>query len=100
MIRIDGPISAAQPSAAGRPAQSGQPGAAAARAGAEFEAAFLAEMLKIAGFGRMPESFNGGAGESGFGDFLVREVARDIALTRPLGIGAQVAEAIRKREQS
>lgn len=60
----------------------------------EFEAAFLAEMLKYAGLGRVEQSFGGGPGEAAFTDFLIREYAREIARTRPLGIGDRVRIAI------
>ncbi len=61
------------------------------RAEAErFEAAFLAEMLRHSGLGRMPESFNGGAGEAAFAGSLVQEYANRIAATGTLGIAEQI----------
>jgi flagellar protein FlgJ len=69
------------------------------RAEAErFEAAFLAEMLRHAGFGKMPETFNGGAGEAAFAGSLVQEYANRIAATGRLGIAEQVYETLAKRE--
>lgn len=58
---------------------------------AEFEAAFLTEMMKHAGFGRALGDQAGG--ETGFSDLLVREVAERIAQSRPLGIGAMLGAA-------
>ena len=61
------------------------------RAEAErFEAAFLAEMLRHSGLGRMPESFDGGAGEAAFAGSLVQEYANRIAATGTLGIAEQI----------
>jgi len=62
-----------------------------------FEAAFLAEMLKHAGLGRVDQTFGGGAGEAAFSDFLIREYASKIVRTRPLGIGEQVRKALAER---
>jgi len=50
-----------------------------------FEAAFLAEMLTHAGFGRTPGMAGGGAGEGQFASFLVRAQAE--ALVKAGGIG-------------
>lgn len=66
--------------------------------GAEFEAAFLAEMLKCSGLTRAFGGLAGGAGESGFSDLLVREVAHEIARSRPLGIGAALAARLEAGE--
>jgi Rod binding domain-containing protein len=55
-----------------------------------FEAAFLAEMLRHSGLGRVPESFNGGAGEKAFAGSLVQEYANRIAATGSLGIAEQI----------
>lgn len=63
----------------------------------QFEATFLAEMLKHTGLGKMPESWNGGVGEQGFSDFLVREYADQIARERPLGIGAAMLRGLAAR---
>lgn len=51
----------------------------------ELESTFLAEMLKSAGFGKQPESFNGGVGEEQFSSFLVR--AQADAMVRAGGLG-------------
>jgi len=60
------------------------------RVAREFETAFLSEMLKHAGVGRMPETFNGGVGEEGFADMLAREYAAEIARTGRLGLAEQI----------
>ena len=62
-----------------------------------FEAAFLAEMLRHTGLGRMPESFNGGAGEAAFVGSLVQEYANRIAATGSLGIAEQVYNMLIER---
>ena len=67
------------------------------RAAEAFEAAFLTEMLKHSGLGRMPEAFNGGAGEQGFADFLVREYATRIAETKSLGLAERIFQAMAAR---
>ena len=68
------------------------------RAEAErFEAAFLAEMLRHSGLGRMPESFNGGAGEAAFAGSLVQEYANRIAATGTLGIAEQIYDSLVER---
>ena len=68
------------------------------RAEAErFEAAFLAEMLRHSGLGRMPESFNGGAGEAAFAGSLVQEYANRIAATGTLGIAEQIYNELVER---
>ena len=68
------------------------------RAEAErFEAAFLAEMLRHSGLGRVPESFNGGAGEKAFAGSLVQEYANRIAATGTLGVAEQIYRALVER---
>jgi peptidoglycan hydrolase FlgJ len=65
-----------------------------------FEAAFLAEMLRYTGLGRMPESFNGGAGEAAFSGSLVQEYANLIAATGTLGISDQIYKSLLERSRS
>lgn len=60
-------------------------------AGTKLEAAFLAEMLKAAGFAEPSKAMGGGAGEAHLAPMLTREVAEAIARTRPLGIGEAIA---------
>jgi peptidoglycan hydrolase FlgJ len=52
---------------------------------AEFEAAFLSEMLAHAGLGEEENGFSGGIGESQFASFLRQEQAE--AMVRAGGIG-------------
>jgi hypothetical protein len=83
------------PQGAGTDAASGE---GPLRATAEaFEAAFLAEMLKRTGLGRLPGAVNGGAGERAFADLLVREYAGEIARTRSLGIADAIERELRER---
>ncbi len=65
-----------------------------------FEAAFLAEMLRYTGLGRMPESFNGGAGEAAFSGSLIQEYANQIAATGALGISDQIYKSLLERSRS
>lgn len=62
----------------------------------EFEATFLAEMLKHAGVGRMREGFNGGPGEAAFADMLTREYARGITRSGGLGLAETVLQAMQR----
>lgn len=64
-----------------------------------FEAAFLAEMLRHAGLGRMPAGFNGGAGEAAFAGTLVEEYARAIARNGGVGLAEQIYRALAERAQ-
>lgn len=83
----------------GRPA----PGAAAATEAAErktaqdFEAAFLAEMLKHTGINSTPESGGGGAGEDAFASFLTGEYARLLAERGGVGLAEQIFNAIHQK---
>ncbi|WP_417523447.1 rod-binding protein [Marinovum sp.] len=52
----------------------------------DLESTFLAEMLKSAGFGKQPESFNGGVGEEQFSSFLVRAQADAMVQAGGLGL--------------
>lgn len=71
--------------------------AALRRAVRQFEAVFLAEMLRHAGFGQMPGTFNGGAGEAGFAGTLIQEYANRIAEAGGLGIADRISAAARPR---
>ena len=62
-----------------------------------FETVFLAEMLKHAGLGRMPEGLNGGVGEAAFSGLLTWEYAAEIARTGRTGLGDRIAESLRQR---
>ena len=67
-----------------------EPAAPALRAAREFEAAFLAEMLKHAGFGEAPDAFGGGPGEDQFAGFMREAQAREIAAAGGVGIAEYV----------
>lgn len=63
----------------------------------DFEAAFLAEMLKTAGVNTVSSSFGGGAGEDAFASFLTAEYGRLIAKTGGVGIAEHVFETLTQR---
>ncbi|MFT7593960.1 MAG: flagellar protein FlgJ [Paracoccaceae bacterium] len=77
--------------------QSGPPGpdrAALRQAAVDLEAAFLAEMLKSAGFGKSRDSFGGGAGEDQFGSLLVRAQAEKMAQAGGIGLAESLYQAL------
>ena len=89
-----GPVVASTAPGAARTEQ----GDAKFRAAAEaFEAAFLAEMLRMSGVGKVPDAFGGGAGEQGFSDFLTREYAQEIARSRSIGLADHIERHLRER---
>lgn len=88
-----GPVSAIRPEPAPGGARPNPGEARLAAAARKFEAVFLAEMLRQAGFGRMPDSFNGGAGEAAFSGALIQEYATRIAESGGLGLAATIAAA-------
>lgn len=63
----------------------------------ELEASFLAEMLKEAGLGKMPEAFGGGAGEEQFSSFLRQEQARGMVEAGGIGLAQTLFEAMKER---
>lgn len=67
------------------------------RSAEAFEAAFLAEMLRHTGLGRMPETFNGGAGEAAFSGTLIQEYAKQIADQGGLGLADQIYRSLVER---
>lgn len=83
----------AQPSAA----PGGDREASLRQAAQAFEAAFLAEMLRHTGLGRMPESFNGGAGEAAFAGTMVEAYAREIAASGGVGLAEQIYRSLAAR---
>ncbi|MEM9010067.1 MAG: rod-binding protein [Pseudomonadota bacterium] len=60
----------------------------------EFEATFLAEMLKSAGFGQPRGSFGGGAGEDAFASLLVKEQATQLAAGGGIGLSEHIFRAL------
>lgn len=63
----------------------------------KLEATFLAEMLKSAGLGEMPESFGGGAGEEQFASFLLDAQAEKIVEAGGIGLAEALFEAMKVR---
>ncbi len=63
----------------------------------QLETSFLAQMLKSAGVGKMPEGFGGGIGEEQFASFLRREQAREMAQVGGIGLAQSLFEAMRER---
>ncbi len=64
----------------------------------ELEATFLAEMLKSAGLGKVPEAFGGGVGEEQFGSYLRLEQARAIVDSGGIGLAESLFEAMKEAE--
>ncbi|MFC7702622.1 rod-binding protein [Plastorhodobacter daqingensis] len=67
---------------------------AAARA---LEAGFLAEMLKGAGLGKVPEAFGGGAGEEQFASFLVQAQAEQMVRRGGIGLAEMLFDSLVER---
>lgn len=63
----------------------------------ELEATFLAEMLKSAGLGDMPDAFGGGPGEEQFASFLRLEQAREMVKAGGIGLSETLFEAMKER---
>ena len=63
-----------------------------------LEAAFLAEMLKSAGFGQSREGFGGGTGEDQFSSFLVQEQASLIVQGGGIGLAQSLFDAMKEHE--
>jgi hypothetical protein len=64
----------------------------------KFEAAFLAQVLDLAGVAKNPESFGGGAGEDAFRTHLLAEHARALTEAGGVGLAGHVFEALLARE--
>jgi len=77
-----------------KPDPSGPNHAALRKAATDLEAAFLAEMLKSAGFGKNRDSFGGGAGEDQFGSMLVRAQAEKMAQAGGIGLAESLYHAL------
>ncbi len=67
------------------------------RVARDFEAAFLAEMLRDAGVARMPKGLNGGAGEAAFSGSLVAEYAKVIAAAGGIGLADTIYRSLAGR---
>jgi Rod binding domain-containing protein len=64
----------------------------------EFEAVFLAEMLRHAGLGAPQDSFGGGAGEEAFAGMMADAHARALAQAGGIGLAERVFQALLQRE--
>lgn len=60
----------------------------------KLESQFLAEMLKISGVAKPPESFGGGTGESQFSSFLVHEYADAVTAKGGIGLSEVIYNAL------
>ncbi len=63
----------------------------------EFEAAFLAEMLKHTGINAVPDEYGGGEGEDAFSSLLTSEYARILAESGGIGLAEQIFESLKER---
>lgn len=70
------------------------PKATKASTAQEFEAVFLAEMLRAAGAGKAASIFGGGVGEDQFSSFLIDEYARKMAARGGIGIAEMVLRSM------
>jgi peptidoglycan hydrolase FlgJ len=64
----------------------------------DLEAAFLAEMLGHAGFGKARESLGGGTGEDQFGSFLRQAQASEMARKGGIGLAESLFNALSRRQ--
>ena len=64
----------------------------------KLEAGFLAEMLKSAGLGAVPDQFGGGAGEEHFASFMIEAQAREMVQAGGIGLAQSLFEAMKARE--
>ena len=70
------------------------PSTEAQRVARDLEAAFLAQMMTLAGVGKSSDAFGGGPGESHFSSFLVQEYAHQLAATGGIGLSEHIARAM------
>ena len=66
----------------------------------EYEAAFLAEMLKPMGAAKTRESFGGGVGEESFGTFLIEQEARAMVRNGGIGLAESIFAALKAGAES
>lgn len=64
------------------------------RAAKEFEAVFIAEMLKHTGLGEGRDTFGGGAGEAAFSSLLTQEWARSLSEAGGIGLTELVIRSL------
>lgn len=67
--------------------------------GQQLESVFLAQMLKISGVGKTPDSFGGGAGEDQFSSFLQEAQAREMVRAGGLGLAAYFDQALKAKTE-
>jgi Rod binding domain-containing protein len=91
------PVIGAPGGAAPTPASAPDREAKARKAATDFEAAFLAEMLKYSGLNAMPEGFGGGAGEEAFASLLTEQYAHLLAERGGIGLAEHVFEVLKQR---
>jgi len=91
------PAWSVHPGENGRP-QTSERAAALRKAATDLESAFLAEMLKSAGFGKARDSYGGGAGEDQFGSLLVRAQAEQMTLAGGIGLAESLFNALMEAE--
>ncbi len=66
----------------------------------KLEAAFLAEMLKSAGFGQTRQSFGGGTGEEQFQSFLREQQAMRMVEAGGIGLAQSLFAALVERQNN
>jgi peptidoglycan hydrolase FlgJ len=62
----------------------------------DFEATFLAEMLKGTGMNTVSEEFGGGYGEDAFSSLLTQEYARLLAESGGIGLAEHIFESLKQ----
>lgn len=68
------------------------------RVARELEGQFLSEMLKAAGFGKLPGAMGGGVGEEQFASFLTDEYASEMARAGGVGLAEALFAALVKED--
>ena len=65
----------------------------------EFEATFLAEMLKHTGLGEARDAFGGGHGEAAFASMLTQQYATQLAERGGIGLADRIAAELAARQE-
>lgn len=63
----------------------------------DFEATFLAEMLKHTGLGEARESFGGGPGEAAFSGMMTLEYAEQLSNAGGVGLADRIYKSLSER---
>lgn len=63
----------------------------------KFETAFLSEMLRHSGLGKMPDGFNGGSGEARFSGFLIEAYAEKLSQSGQIGLADRLYKDLAAR---